>query len=102
MGKGPGSIYKDCLAQAKRGDKLVSSVSDYDNIQREINQKTGFCTLYEKDIRMAFFKQNYSEKTTNKAINQWGDLNLTQPFTYKGYRVFLFLESNSIIKKGAE
>lgn len=100
MGKGPATIYKECIAYAKSEDKLLSTIPNND-VQREINLTTGHCTLYEKDVRLAFFKQNYSEKATDRALRQWGELDLTQPYTLHGHRVLLFLETKTKIK-GAE
>ena len=96
MGKGPGAIYKDCLARARSEDKLLSKFED-DDIQKEINVRTGHCSMFEKDIRLMFFKQNYSERTTDKALKQWCELDLTQPYQYKYYKVYLFLETSTKI-----
>ena len=101
MGKGPGTIYKDCLALARKEDGALLDIKGTD-IQKEINTDTGFCTLFEKDIRLIFFKQNYSERSTDRALKQWAELDLTQPYTYKGYKVLLFLESNSKNKRGGQ
>ena len=98
MGKGPGTIYKDCLAIARRTDKELANDRNNNDLLRDFNLKFKVCCLFEKDIRMTFFKENYSTRTTEKALNQWVDLDLITRIPYKGYKVVLFNDTITSIQ----
>lgn len=101
MGKGPGTIYNDCMAKAIRMDKALANDKKLTDMLGEFNLKFGCCCLFEKDIRLEFFNENYSAKTTERAIKQWADLHLVTRIPYKGYSLILFNETLTRIKEGA-
>lgn len=104
MGKGPGTIYKDCIAKAIQRDKQLAKNESSNDIQRAVNLDLCCCTLFEQDVKLAFFEQNYSDKTTEKAILQWANLDLVGRIPYKGYKLIAFYHTVTSIpdEKGAK
>lgn len=98
MGKGPNSIYKDCLDKARNIDKELSKQPDDSDIQYLVNKKFNCVSLMERDVRLAFFEQNYSDKATDRSIKQWLTLNVANRIVKNGYSVFIFLDWPSSIK----
>ena len=93
MGRGPGSIYKICKAQAIDTAKSLAVSGDKDDIISRANNRYKCYTLLETDVKRVFFKENYSDKTTEKALRQWGDLQLTARRVYERYSIVIFLET---------
>ena len=98
MGKGPGTIYKDCLAIARRKDKELARETKKNDVLRDINLKFGACCLFEIEIRRLFFTENYSDRTTEKALKQWADLDLVARLPYAGYKVVIFNDAITSIQ----
>lgn len=97
MGRGPGTIYKDCMALAIQRQKELAQTNEND-VLKQFYDQYGCCSLLETDVKRIFFKENYSEKTTERALRQWGELDLAFRKTYNGYRLVLFMET---LKEGA-
>ena len=89
MGKGPGSLLKDSIALAMKHARDKD-----DKILMEANEKTaGYC-VYEKEVRRLFLLQDYSEKSTDKYLRQWYDLDMASK-AYKGqYLLIIFYASD--------
>ena len=89
MGKGPGSLLKDSIALA-----IKHARDKDDKILMEANEKTaGYC-VYEKEVRRLFLLQDYSEKSTDKYLRQWFDLDMASK-AYKGqYLLIIFYTTN--------
>lgn len=89
MGKGPGTILKDSLALAMKhardkDDKLIL----------EVNEKTaGYC-VYEKEVRRLFLLQDYSEKTTDKYLKQWYELDMASKIYKDRHLLILFFPTD--------
>lgn len=86
MGKGPGTILKDCIALAieKNGNKDDKALS-------EMNKKTGGYCLYEDEVKRLFLLQDYGIRSTDKYLKQWYDLNVASRLRDKdGYIFILF------------
>lgn len=86
MGKGPGAILKDCVARAIQNKQKAGK----EDLETLVFEKTGFYSLTEQDVRRIFLSQDYSEKTTDKYIRQWADLDLVHRFLFRGYNLILF------------
>lgn len=90
MGKGPGTILKDCIALAidrngKKDDKALL----------EINKTTGGYCLYEEEVKRLFLLQDYGVKSTDKYLKQWYDLSVASRIRDKnGYFFILFYPSD--------
>ena len=89
MGKGPGSLLKDSIALAMKHARDKD-----DKILMEANEKTaGYC-VYEKEVRRLFLLQDYSEKSTDKYLRQWYELDMASK-AYKGqYLLIIFYASD--------
>ena len=98
MGKGPYSIYNDCIASARSTDEWLADSKNTTDIQHAINLKLGCITMYERDVRMLFFKQNYSDKATDRALKQWFDLSMAGLYRKNGYRLIFFADYETKIK----
>lgn len=101
MGKGPNSIYKDCVALARKRDKELSVKPNENDIQVIVNRKFNCVSLFERDVRLAFFEQNYSEKATNRALDQWVSLEIANRIVKNGYKLFVFLDWATAIQEAA-
>lgn len=99
MGKGPYSIYNDCIASAKSTDDWLSEGNNDNDIQHKINLKVGCITMFERDVRLLFFKQNYSDKATDRALKQWYDLSMASRIRVEGYNIVVFADYPTKIKK---
>lgn len=86
MGKGPGAILKDCIAKAI----LNKQKAGKEDLETLVYEKTGFYSLTEQDVRRIFLSQDYSEKTTDKYIKQWADLDLVHRLLFRGHNLILF------------
>lgn len=86
MGKGPGTILKDCIALA-----LERNGKKDDKALMEMNDKTGGYCLYEDEVRRLFLLQDYGVRSTDKYLKQWYDLNVASRLRNKdGYIFILF------------
>lgn len=94
MGKGPGTIYQDCLALAKHKGKTAAQMND--KITLEFNDRFQCYCLLEEDVSKAFLEENYSAKSTEKAIQQWMACSLVFRLPYKGYSVIGFYEEGGL------
>ena len=99
MGKGPYSIYNDCIASARSTDEWLADSQNENDIQYKANLKLDCITILEKDVRRFFFKQNYSDKATDRALKQWFDLSMAGRFRLDGYWIIYFAEYQTKIKK---
>lgn len=99
MGKGPYSIYKDCIASARDTDEWLATSQDKNNIQHKANLKLNCITIFERDVRLLFFEQNYSDKATDRALKQWFDLSMAGKLQLDGYRLIFFADYTTKIKK---
>lgn len=81
------------MAKAIQTDKQLAKEKTGKDILYDANAKFQCCTLLERDVKLAFFKQNYSDKATNRAIKQWVDLGLVWGMAFKGYRIIAFYET---------
>lgn len=83
MGKGPGSLLKDSIALAMKHARDKD-----DKILMEANEKTaGYC-VYEKEVRRLFLLQDYSEKSTDKYLRQWCELDMASK-AFKGQHLLI-------------
>ncbi len=102
MGKGPSTIYKECTTKAINYDKNLALNANVKDVVREINEKYGYASLLELDVKRAFFENNYGTKKTDKALGQWMDLSLVGRVYYNGYWALLFLDHPTRIKGATE
>lgn len=91
MGKGPGTIYKDCIAEAIQMDKFARSMND--KVTLLLNTTTGYCCLLEQDINGHFLDENYGERAREKALSLWADANRIMRKRIQGYRAIVFLDA---------
>ena len=98
MGKGPYSIYNDCIASARSTDEWLANSQDTNDIQHKANLKLGCITMLERDVRLMFFKQNYSDKATERALKQWIDLSMAGRYRLDGYLLVYFSDYDTKIK----
>ena len=87
MAKGPGTLYKECLAQARQ---IASQKNETDSIILEINERIGGYTIYEKDVYLHFLNSNYGMKKTEKCLKNWADLDIISRVKYKGFNLISF------------
>ena len=89
MGKGPGTILKECIALA-----IDRNAKKDDKVLLEMNEKTdGYC-LYETDVKRLFLLQDYGDKSTDKYLKQWCELHMAQRIRHNGYIFILFYPSD--------
>ena len=98
MGKGPYAIYNDCIASARSTDEWLANCQDTNDIQHKANLKLGCITMFERDVRLLFFKQNYSDKATDRALKQWYDLSMAGRYRLEGYTLVYFSDYDTKIK----
>lgn len=98
MAKGPNSIYKQCIAKASDDDKALAGGNYNDDITYLINAKYGYISMLEKDVKRAFFENNYGEKKTDKALKQWLELSYVGRIRFNGYWAILFMDYPSAIR----
>lgn len=101
MGKGPNSIYKDCIAKARKDDEWLAEHPEEVDVRHYTNTKFNCISLFERDVRLAFFDQNYSDRATDRAIKQWLSLDVANRIVKDGFKLFLFLDYPTSISKGA-
>lgn len=90
MGKGPGTILKDCIALA-----IDRNVKKDDKVLLEMNDKTGGYCLYEDEVKRLFLLQDYGAKSTDRYLKQWYDLSVASRVRNKdGYAFILFYPSD--------
>ena len=99
MGKGSYSIYQDCIASARSTDEWLADGKNENDIQHKANLRLGCITMLERDVRLLFFKQNYSDKATDRALKQWYDLSMAGRIRLEGYQLIYFADYNTKIKK---
>ena len=92
MAKGPGTIYKDCIAEAVRTEQT----SD-DKLILEANKKFGMMCLLEQQVKKMFLMADYGPGKTERYITQWTDLSVVARVSYKGYRLICFNELPSAV-----
>lgn len=88
MGKGPGTIYKDCVALATQ-NKLDAELTK-DKISKTINRNKGFCCLLEQDVKKLFMAEDYGLNAAEKYIKQWIDLDMASRMIIENYIVIAF------------
>lgn len=89
MGKGPGTIYKDCVAKAIQQYHNTKGKND---IIARINERTSCYCLMEEDVKRAFMLEDYGINATDKYLKQWNDLKMASTIYSEGYRVIAFTE----------
>ena len=95
MAKGPGLLYKECVAQAVLRNQIAKKGND--KIISTINKKTGNCCLLEQEVKKIFLMSDYGVNKTEKYLNQWSDLGIIARVYIDGYKVVVFQETATVI-----
>lgn len=91
MGKGPGTIYNDCIAYAILNDKVARQTND--ELMISANDHFKSCCLLEPVVKKFFVKENYGERAIEKAIKLWIDADMVSRLPYMRHKFIVFGEA---------